>query len=349
MVGRARPTRSGWPAADDDGCSAATRSGRTRPAPAAWHGVLHGRRGVPGAAIGRATAVVGAVPGGFAHPELGYRRPADPAQPAGPHRPRPGTVLMASRQPQRWVVRLRQDRGREHGRSISHHPADRRAGRVGLRGAGRRAAVRAGRHRRGRAPGPGPAGRAGRGRHRDDAAGDRRHLAGVRHHRPGGPLLRRRPPGGGGERGRPGVLAGAAARAGGGAASASWWPARWSGWWPAAPARSPTMPTQWLRIAILGPARHPAGAGRQRLAARRPGHPDAGADRGGGQRRCRRSPRRCWCTRPGWGWPVRRSPTSARSGSRPALCVRALRAERVPQRPAVAGDARPSWWSAGTW
>ena len=75
--------------------------------------------------------IVGAVPGGFRPSAAGLRGPAD-------HVPRPtGDVA-----PRLSAI----DR---------QHPADRRVGRIGLRGAGGRAAVRAGRHRRRRPSRPG--------------------------------------------------------------------------------------------------------------------------------------------------------------------------------------------------
>ena len=106
-------------------------------------------------------------------------------------------------------------------------------------------------------------------------------------------------------------------------------------------------PPSWLRIAALGAPGLLLALGRQRLDARRAGHPPTAASTCSAPTCSPPCSARCWSTRPGWAWPARRSPTSiAQTLRRPAVPAGAGRraGRRCGPRPAViapAARARP--------
>ena len=88
--------------------------------------------------------------------------------------------------------------------------------------------------------------------------------------------------------------------------------------------RSPRAAAAWLRIAALGAPGHPARHGRQRLDARRAGHPPPAALRARRQRALRRALPAAGLPGRARAWPAPRSPTWPRRPLAGALFLRAL-------------------------
>ena len=217
-------------------------------------------------------------------------------------------------------------------RRVRHPAADRRARPARPRRAGRRAALRAGRHGRRRPPRQRPARRARDRRHGHDDGGLARHAARVRHDRPRRPAVRRGRPRRRRAGGRAGVLAGVRAPGWSSRSPCRSSPGRSPGPWPAAAGR------RRRRGAVAADrrarrARPPAGRRRQRLDARRAGHPPPAGVRPRRQPALRRRSARCWSIRPGSGLVGSAIANVVAQTVAGVLFARALFVERVPRRP----------------